>query len=227
LDNVLVIVGLIAIAIVVASLTPRPRIRQPKPIKSAAPPPPLSQGVAKVEQATGGEHEPNEIDEAAMVKARDLVSKSGVDSAACDILGLIQYWPNVLEATNGQPPLPFGAINEGRMPAQNPGERDGRWVSWLRNGIAYRLELWVNPDNSSVFEDDINIGDLRLWVDGEAVMHLNVLKRAEVQHDRWTPFGVSSLRAGPWMLRLNELAACLRTANEPYNEGAKKLSRPQ
>ena len=56
---------------------------------------------------------------------------------------------------------------------------------------------------------------------GEAVMHLNVLKRAEVQHDRWTPFGVSSLRAGSWMLRLNELAACLRTADQPHDEGAK------
>jgi hypothetical protein len=226
MDNILVIVGLIAMAIVGASLTPRPRIRQPKPIESAALPPPLPQDIAKVEQAAGGEHEPNEIDEAAMAKARDLVSKSGVDSAACDILGLIRYWPNVLEATNGQPPLPFGAMNEGRMPAQHLGERDGRWVSWLRNGIVYRLELWMRPDSSG-FEDDLNIGDLRLWVDGEAVMHLNVLKRAEVQHDLWTPIGVSSLRAGPWMLRLNERAACLRTVIESYNEGAKKLSRPQ
>ena len=226
MDNILVIVGLIAIAIVFASLAPRPRIRQPKPIKSVALPPPLppdarNQDVAKVEQAAGGEREPNDIDEAAAEKARDLVRKSGVDSAACDILGLIQYWPNVREANNGQPPLPFGAMNEGRMPAQRRGERDGRWVSWLWNGIAYRMELRMSPDNSSVFEDDLNIGDLRLWVDGEAVMHLNVLKRAEVQHDRWTPFAVSALRPGSWMLRLNELAACLRIANEtaqPLNE---------
>ena len=227
MGNVLVIVGLIATSIVVASLTPRPRIRQPKTIKSAAPPPPLPQDVAKVEQAAGGEHEPNEIDEAAMVKARDLVSKSGVDSAACDILGLIQYWPIVLDANKGEPALPFRAMNEGRMPAQHPGERDGRWVNWLWDGIAYRLELWMSPENSAAFEDDLNIGDLRLWVDGETVMHLSVLKRAEAQHDRWTPFGVSSLRAGSWMLRLNELAACLRTANRPPSEGAKELSRPQ
>jgi hypothetical protein len=227
MDNVLVIVGLIAIAIVVASLTPRPRIRQSKPIESAALLPPLPQDVAKVEQAAVGEHEPNEIDEAAIAKARDLVSKSEVDSAACDILGLIQYWPSVLDANNGQPALPFRAMNEGRMPAQHPGEREGRWVNWSCHGVAYRLELWMSPDNGAAFEDDLNIGDLRLWVDGEAVMHLNVLKRAEVQHDRWTPFGVSSLRAGSWMLRLNELAACLRAANQPHNEGAKKLSRPQ
>ena len=220
MDNVLVIVGLIATSIVVASLTPRPRIRQPKTIKSAAPPPPLPQDVAKVEQAAGGEHEPNEIDEAAMVKARDLVSKSGVDSAACDILGLIQYWPIVLDANKGEPALPFRAMNEGRMPAQHPGERDGRWVNWLWDGIAYRLELWMCPENSAAFEDDLNVGDLRLWVGGEAVMHLNVVKRAEVQHDRWTPFGVRSLRAGSWMLRLNELAACLRTADKPHNEGS-------
>jgi hypothetical protein len=43
-------------------------------------------------------------------------------------------------------------------------------------------------------------------------MELNVLKRAEAQHDRCTAFGVSSLRAGSWMLRLNELAAQLRIA---------------
>ena len=227
MDNVLVTVGLVAIAIVVASLTPRRRIRQPKPIKKSASTPPLPRDVAKVEQVAVGEHEPNEIDEAALAKARDLVSKSGVNSAACDILGLIQYWPIVLDANKGEPALPFRAMNEGRMPAQHPGERDGRWVNWLWDGIAYRLELWMSPENSAAFEDDLNIGDLRLWVGGEAVMHLNVLKRAEVQHDRWTPFGVSSLRAGSWMLRLNELAAYLRTANQPPNQGAKDLSRPQ
>jgi hypothetical protein len=221
MDNVLVTVGLISVAIVVASLTPRPRIWRSKPINVAGIPPPLPQDPAKVEQAADGEREPNEIDEAAMAKARDLVSKSGVDSAACDILGLIQYWPIVLDANKGEPALPFRAVNEGRMPAQHPGERDGRWVNWLWDGIAYRLELWMSPENSAGFEDDLNIGDLRLWVGGEAVMHLNVLKRAEVQHDRWTPFGVSSLRAGSWMLRLNELAACLRTADQPHDEGAK------
>jgi hypothetical protein len=228
MDNVLVIVGLIAIAVVVASLTPRPRIRQPKPTKTVGIPPPLPHDVAKVEQAAVGEHK--QIDEAAMAKARDLVSKSGVDSAACDILGLIRYWPSVLDANKGQPALPFRAMNDGRMPAQHRGERDGRWVNWLWDGIAYRLELWMSPENSAAFEDDLNIGDLRLWVDGEAVMHLNVLKRAEVQHDRWTPFSVSSLRAGSWMLRINELAACLRTANQLHDEGAmgaKELSRPQ
>jgi hypothetical protein len=203
MDNVLVIVGLIAIAIVFASLAPRPRIRQPKPIKSVALPPPLppdagEQDVAKVEQAAGGEREPNDIDEAAVAKARDLVSKSEVDSAACDIVAMIQYWPKVLEANNGQPPLPFRRMEEGRMPAQRNSERDGRWVGWLSNGVPYRLELWMSPNNSSAFDDDLDMGDLRLWVDGESVMELNVLKRAEAQHDRWTAFGVSSLRAGSW-----------------------------
>ena len=86
----------------------------------------------------------------------------------------------------------------------------------------------MSPDNGAALKMIWpRFGDLQLWVDGEAVMHLSVLKRAEVQHDRWTPFGVSSLRAGSWMLRLNELAACLRTANQPHDEGAKSLSRPQ
>ena len=60
-------------------------------------------------------------------------------------------------------------------------------------------------------------------VDGEAVMHLHVAKRAEVQHERWAPFGVCSLRAGSWMLRLNELAACLRTADERHADAAEKM----
>ena len=233
MDGVLVIVGFMAIAIVFASLTPRLRIRQPKLAKPVSLPPPLPSNVREQQAIAveavdvgGRKSEPDEIDEAAKAKARDLVSKSDVDSAACDILGMIQYWPNVLEANNGQPPLPFGAMNEGRMPAQQAGERDGRWVNWSWNGIAYRLELWMNPHNGGVFEDDLQIGDLRLWVNGEAVMQLNVLKRAEAQHDRWAPFGVSSLRAGSWMLRLNELAACLRTANERYGV-AEKLGDPQ
>jgi hypothetical protein len=233
MDGVLVIVGFMAIAIVFASLTPRPRIRQPKLAKPVSLPPPLPSNVREQQAIAveavdvgGRKSEPDEIDEAAKAKARDLVSKSDVDSAACDILGMIQYWPNALEANNGQPPLPFGAMNEGRMPAQQAGERDGRWVNWSWNGIAYRLELWMNPDNGGVFEDDLQIGDLRLWVNGEAVMQLNVLKRVEAQHDRWAPFGVSSLRAGSWMLRLNELAACLRTANERYGV-AEKLGDPQ
>jgi hypothetical protein len=225
MDNVLVIAALIAIALLFSSFAPL-RPRQRNPAKSATPPPPLPSAeepheVKNAEKA-GAQCELNEANDAVtneigaiqdhLAKARDLVSKSEVDSAACDIIAMIQYWPKVLEANNGQPPLPFRRMEEGRMPAQRNSERDGRWVSWLSNGVPYRLELWMSPNNSSAFDDDLDIGDLRLWVDGESVMELNVLKRAEAQHDRCTAFGVSSLRAGSWMLRLNELAAQLRVA---------------
>ena len=80
-----------------------------------------------------------------------------------------------------------------------------------------------SANNSSAFDDDLDTGDLRLWVDGELVMHLDVLERVGVQYDRWTAFGVSVLRPGSWMLRLNELAARLRIADEPYGEKAKNI----
>jgi hypothetical protein len=221
MDSVLVIVGILAVAIVFASLVPRVRIRPSNVAKPVSIPPPLPSNAGDQQPKSirslsvdGLERQREEIDEVAMAKARDLVSKSAVDSAACDVLGMVQNWPTVVEAHSGQPSLPFGAISEGRMPAEHVGARDGRWVNWSSNGIAYRLELWADPNNAGAFEDDLQIGDLRLWVAGEAVMHLNVAKRAEVQHDRWAPFGVRSLRAGSWMLRLNELAAYLRTANE-------------
>jgi hypothetical protein len=215
--------GFLAIAIVFPLLAP-PRIRRSNLAKPMSVPPPLPPDVRDPATAAEGkdigapESESEEIDEAAKAKARDLVSKSAVDSAACDILGMVQNWPKVLEANNGQTSLSFGAMTEGRMPAEYVGARDGRWVNWSSHGIVYRLELWVDPNNGGVFADDLQIGDLQLWVDGEAVMHLHVAKRAELQHDRWAPFGVRSLRAGSWMLRLNELAACLRTANEPSRE---------
>jgi hypothetical protein len=209
----------LAVAIVFASLVPPVRIRPSNVTKPVSIPPPLPSSAGDQQAKSIGSlgvqgSEPEEIDDVAMAKARDLVSKSAVDSAACDVLGMVQNWPTEVEAHSGQPSLPFGAMSEGRMPAEHVGARDGRWVNWSSNGIAYRLELWADPNNAGAFEDDLQIGDLRLWVDGEAVMHLNVAKRAEVQHDRWAPFGVRSLRAGSWMLRLNELAAYLRTANE-------------
>ena len=228
MDSVLVIVGILAIAIVFASLVPPLRLRPSNPTKPVSTPPPLPPDVsddataAKAESIREPESDPKELDEAAKDKARDLVSKSAVDSAACDVLGMAQNWPKVLEANSGQLSLPFRAMAEGRMPAEHVGARDGRWVNWSSNGIAYRLELWVDQDNGSIFEDDLQIGDLQLWVEGQLVMHLSVLKRAETQHDQWAPFDVRSLRAGSWMLRLNELAACLRTANERHAGGAKK-----
>jgi len=213
-----------AVALVFASLVPPLRIRSSNVAKPVSIPPPLPPDRAtatEAEDITVPEGEPEEIDESAKVKARDLVSKSAVDSAACDILGMAQNWPKVLEANNGKLSLPFRAMTEGRMPAEHVGARDGRWANWLSNGIAYRLELWVTPTNGRVFEDDLQIGDLQLWVGGEAVMHLRVQKRTATQHDHWAPFDVLSLRAGSWMLRLNELAAYLRAANEPHAEGAK------
>ena len=230
MDSVLVIVGTIAIAIVFASFAPRPRIRQSNLATPASLPPPLPSNVGDQQakavgspDVEGQEGEPEEIAEAAKAKARDLVTKSDVDSAACDILGMVQNWPKLAEANNGQPPLPFDAMTEGRMPAEQVGERDGRWVNWSGNGTVYRLELWTHPNSGRAFEDDLQLGDLQLWVDGEAVMQLHVAKRAEVQHERWVPFGVCSLRAGSWMLRLNELAACLRTAEERHADAAEKM----
>jgi hypothetical protein len=228
MDNVLVSVGLMAVILVLALLVPPLRIRAPNTTKLVSIPPPLpsdARGDATTIEAKDisvPESELEEIDEAAKAKARDLVSKSAVDSAACDVLGMAQNWPKVLEANSGQLSLPFRAMTEGRMPAEHVGARDGRWVNWSSNGIAYRLELWVDPNNAGVFEDDLQIGDLQLWVDGQLVMHLGVLKRTETQHDRWAPFDVRSLRAGSWMLRLNELAAYLRISDERRAKGSKK-----
>jgi hypothetical protein len=227
MDSVLVIVGILAIAIVFASFVPP--LRRSNVSKSVLIPPPLPSNAGDQQGEAAGSRnvegkvsESAEVDEARKAKARDLVSKSAVDSAACDILGMAQNWPKVLEANNGQLSLPFRAMSEGRMPAEHVGARNGRWVNWSSNGIAYRLELWVDPNNAGIFEDDLQIGDLQLWVGGELVMHLRVQKRTEALYDRCAPFDVRSLRAGSWMLRLNELAACLRTAYERPADGAAK-----
>jgi hypothetical protein len=238
MDPALVIVGLIAMAIIFASLTPHPRTRRRKQIKSITHPPPLppdakGQHVAKdalpERELTGAEQASTSEQEAIqdrLAKARDLVNKSGVDSAACDILGMIHHWPSLLVADNGRAPLPVGPLNEGRSPAQSRGGREGKWFGWSLKSVPYRLELSVSP-SSAAFDDDLDTGDLRLWVENELVMHLNVLKRTEVEYDQWTPLGVSALRPGSWMLRLNELATCLRAVNEPCNDVAQKLGDPQ
>jgi hypothetical protein len=232
MDDVLVIVGLIAIAIFFASCTPSPRPRQSKPIRSVALPPPLPRDKGEGELQTAeaevhgwGERKLEEVEEEhandiAMIqdrleKARGLVSKSGVDFAACDILRI----PSLLATDDGQRPAPVGPLDKGRTPAKRHGAREGKWFGWSWDGVPYRLELSVNPNNSSGFDDDLDTGDLRLWEKGELVMHLDVFKRVQVQYDQWTVFGVSALRAGAWMLRLNELAGRLRIADEPPREG--------
>jgi hypothetical protein len=236
MDDVLVIVGLIAIAILFASCTPRPRPRRPKPIRSVALPPPLPRDKGEEEPQTaeagvrgGWERKLEEVEEEhaneiatmqdRLAKARGLVSKSGVDFAACDILRMIHHWPSLLATDDGQRPAPVGLLDEGRTPAKRQGAREGKWVGWSWDGVPYRMELSVNPNYSSDFDDDLDTGELRLWEKGELVMHLDVFKRVEVQYDQWTVFGVSALRAGPWMLRLNELAGRLRIADEPRREG--------
>ncbi len=239
MDAALAFIGLIAMAIVFASLTPHPRIRRRKQIKSTTLPPPLppdaeERHIAKAVQDALPEREPNEPEEASaneqeaiqdrLAKARDLVNKSGVDSAACDILRMIHHWPSPLEVDRGCAPPLVGPLNDGKMPAQSRGGREGKWFGWSCKGVPYRLELSVSPSSSAAFNDDLDTGELRLWVENELVMHLNVLKRVEVEYDQWTPLGVSALRPGSWMLRLNELAACLRATNEPHNEVAENAA---
>ena len=47
----------------------------------------------------------------------------------------------------------------------------------------------------------------------ELVMHLGVSQRIDREFAPWRVFGVSALRIGPWMSRLNEIAGRLRIAD--------------
>ena len=96
-------------------------------------------------------------------------------------------------------------------------------------GIPYRLELTASPSYGSTNLTDL--GDLRLLEGDELVMHLGVSQHIDREFAPWRVFGVSALRVGPWMSRLNEIAGRLGirrgSAPRPHNKTLSQSQEPE
>lgn len=140
-------------------------------------------------------------------QARQLVTKSGVGNAACDVLRFMWHGPSWLTRDDGSRLMPL----EGWVSGDLDGGERGKWLGWIWEDASFRLELIVR---SSFFppEDGSTLGDLKLTVDDEQVMHLDVSQRLGDEYDSWRVSGVSAFKAGPWMAQLNELAGRLQIA---------------
>lgn len=155
-----------------------------------------------------------------LAKARQLVDKSGVGDAARDILRIMWHWPSWSKRDDWKMPVPVEGLDGGRTPRHKHGGREGSWLSWTFDGEQYQLELTINPNYTG---DAADIGDLKLTVGGEPVMHLDVSQRLGDEYDSWGVFGVSAFKAGPWMVRLNDLAGRLRIADRQGLRDHEKL----
>jgi hypothetical protein len=167
-----------------------------------------------VEQAHDDEMQP--IQER-IQKARQFVEDSGVGNAACDILRIMWHWPSWSKGDSWQMPVAVTGLDGGKTPAQEHSMREGTWLGWTSNDERYRLELSI----SSAFSD---LGDLRLWVGEQLVMHLDVVQRSRpgAEYSSWGVTDVSAFKAGPWMLQLNELAGRLRIADGQWKRDHEK-----
>jgi hypothetical protein len=94
-------------------------------------------------------------------KARQLVDRSGVGSAACDAFRIMQHWPSWSKLDDWQMPLQIEGLDGGDLPSQENGRRKGQWIGWAWKQSSYRLELNIGPSYGMI-ED--NIGDLCLFV---------------------------------------------------------------
>ena len=95
----------------------------------------------EVEEAHENEMEP--IAGKWLEKAEELVEKSGVGSAACDIIGMRGGWSVLSQASHGQPPIPVGPLEQGRTPIISTVAGKAIGLLGRGRGIPYRLELTV------------------------------------------------------------------------------------
>lgn len=146
-------------------------------------------------------------------KAKQLIEKSGVGDAACDVLRIMWHWPSWSKRDDWKMPVALDGLDGGKVARNEFGGREGTWLGWNWDGEAYRLELTVSPNYTSA---DFDTGDLKLSVGDEPVMHLDVSQRLGDEYDKWRVFGVSAFKAGPWMAKLNELAGQLRIADRQW-----------
>ncbi|HEY3918766.1 MAG TPA: hypothetical protein VGL83_13290 [Stellaceae bacterium] len=138
-------------------------------------------------------------------KARRLVAQSGVGGSACDLLKIMWHWP--AQSKHEGWPMPAGVA---RIDGSDAANGKPKWIAWTRNNLRFRLQLDA-VSNDSV--DGTRLGDLKLSVDDEDVLHLDVTQRVGEEYDQWRALGVSGFRAGPWMMQLNEFAGELRIAS--------------
>jgi hypothetical protein len=162
-------------------------------------------------------------------KARQLIHKSGVGTAVCDILKIMWHWPSWSQREDWQPPVPVDDLNGGKKPSHDNEGREGKWIRWTWKGERYQLEL---VERSNYTGEDNTSGDLRFWVNGDLMMCLDVYQRMEDEYDTWNVLGVSELHPGSWMALANELAGRLRIADRQnllehersfYGEKAEKI----
>ena len=107
-------------------------------------------------------------------------------------------------------PLRVDGIEGGDIEGQPPDERRKvKWLGWLWLGTPFRLELDVTPNYTN---DDFVTAKLCLFVDNIEVMVLDVSRQLRDEYFSWRFFGVSALKAGPWMAQLNDLAGQLHVA---------------
>lgn len=149
-----------------------------------------------------------------IAKAKELVELSGVGDAACNILKIMRHWPKWISNSGGRlrqwtPPLAVEGLDGGYL---RGGEDRGHWVCWVLNGQTCRLELRRRSGSYSIDGDEF--GELKLSVVGELVLHLDVSRKHDDEHDSWTVFGVSALRSGDWMEALNEFYGRLCVAKD-------------
>lgn len=140
-------------------------------------------------------------------KARQLVTRSGVGDAACDILRIMWHWPSWSKRDDWKIPMPIAGLDGGKYDGQQ-----GTWLGWNWGNVPFRLESTVSA-SSYMPEDSSILGDLKLIVDGDLVMYLKVKQQLGDEYDTWRMYSVDALKAGPWMAQVNELAGRLRIAN--------------
>lgn len=138
-------------------------------------------------------------------KAQRLVAESGVGGSACDLLQIMWHWPARAQHADWQMPVALEAFD-----GSEAGAGKAKWIAWTRDGQRFRLQLDAGSNDNAAAT---RLGELRLRVDGEEVLCLDVAQGAGDDHERWRVSGVGSFRVGPWMMQLNELAGELRIAS--------------
>lgn len=146
-------------------------------------------------------------------KAKALVENSGVGNSACAILRIMWHWPSWSQRPDWKMPFSLEKLSGGEPTDEVQSTRRGKWLEWSWAQHLFRLELTITPNYVGA---GTNIGHLKLSVDGEMTIELDVSQDFNSEYDDWKVYGVSAFKAGPWMAQLNDLAGRLEIADRQW-----------
>jgi hypothetical protein len=151
-------------------------------------------------------------DEKKLKKAREFVETSRLSVALPYVYEETKHWSSwsaLPEGRSWNPPLPVENVEGSSSSIQES------WTQFRAHGFLFRIDF---EESRFSIDDDSQVAELRLTVDGIEVLGMGVARDWAKEYDNWHFATVNCLRVGPWMSKFVDLYGQLLAIEEGMME---------